>query len=108
MMDIAKVTAGQMYRYYLRQVVVGDGCRPPRKPLRKAQEKAGVPAGHSTSQEGLPDSHCQGQDAQSRVSEAVRAVYLRNFVGLMELPRTRLYERAVAATGCPATCIYRT
>ncbi|MFF7648183.1 MobF family relaxase [Streptomyces canus] len=45
MMDIARITAGQMYRYYLRQVVVGDGRRPPRAPLRKAQEEAGVPAG---------------------------------------------------------------
>ncbi|MFJ9472522.1 MobF family relaxase [Streptomyces caniferus] len=45
MMDIALITRGQMYRYYLRQVVVGDGRRPPRKPLRKAQEEAGVPAG---------------------------------------------------------------
>lgn len=45
MMDIARITAGQMYRYYLRQVVVGDGRRPPRTPLKKAQEEAGVPAG---------------------------------------------------------------
>ncbi len=34
-----------MYRYYLRQVVVGDGRRPARTPLREAQEEAGVPAG---------------------------------------------------------------
>lgn len=34
-----------MYRYYLRQVVVGDGRRPARTPLRKAQEEVGVPAG---------------------------------------------------------------
>lgn len=45
MMDIAIIRAGQMYRYYLRQVVVGDGHRPARTPLRKAQEEAGVPAG---------------------------------------------------------------
>lgn len=45
MMDIAIIRAGQMYRYYLRQVVVGDGRRPPRTPLRKAQEEAGVPVG---------------------------------------------------------------
>ncbi|WP_078492525.1 MobF family relaxase [Streptomyces yerevanensis] len=44
-MDIALITAGQMYRYYLRQVVVGDGRRPARTPLAKAQEEAGVPAG---------------------------------------------------------------
>ncbi|MFD4032701.1 hypothetical protein ACFWVP_19840 [Streptomyces sp. NPDC058637] len=34
-----------MYRYYLRQTVVGDGRRPARTPLRAAQERAGVPAG---------------------------------------------------------------
>ncbi|WSV80275.1 relaxase domain-containing protein [Streptomyces anulatus] len=34
-----------MYRYYLRQTVVGDGRRPARMPLRAAQEQAGVPAG---------------------------------------------------------------
>ncbi|WP_331762327.1 relaxase domain-containing protein (plasmid) [Streptomyces sp. NBC_01520] len=45
MMDIAIIRAGQMYRYYLRQVVVGDGRRPARTPLREAQEEAGVPAG---------------------------------------------------------------
>ncbi|MEE6269176.1 MobF family relaxase [Streptomyces diastatochromogenes] len=44
-MDIALITAGQMYRYYLRRVVVGDGRRPARTPLRQAQEEAGVPAG---------------------------------------------------------------
>lgn len=45
MMDIALITAGQMYRYYLRQVLVGDGRRPSRKSLRQAQQDAGVPAG---------------------------------------------------------------
>ncbi|MFJ5535168.1 MobF family relaxase [Streptomyces sp. NPDC093261] len=34
-----------MYRYYLRQVVVGDGRRPARTPLARAQEEVGVPAG---------------------------------------------------------------
>jgi len=34
-----------MYRYYLRETVVGDGRRPARTPLRVAQEQAGVPAG---------------------------------------------------------------
>ncbi|MET9077917.1 MobF family relaxase [Streptomyces sp. NPDC004232] len=43
--DIRVVRAGQMYRYYLRQTVVGDGRRPARTPLREAQEEAGVPAG---------------------------------------------------------------
>lgn len=44
-MDIALITAGQMYRYHLRQTVVGDGRRPGRTPLAKAQEEAGVPVG---------------------------------------------------------------
>ncbi|MFG2600748.1 MobF family relaxase [Streptomyces sp. NPDC048462] len=43
--DIKVIRSGQMYRYYLRQTVVGDGRRPARAPLRAAQEKAGVPAG---------------------------------------------------------------
>ncbi|MFJ6805710.1 MobF family relaxase [Streptomyces anulatus] len=43
--DIRVIRAGQMYRYYLRQTVVGDGRRPARTPLSAAQEQAGVPAG---------------------------------------------------------------
>ncbi|MYS40670.1 relaxase domain-containing protein [Streptomyces sp. SID5998] len=43
--DIRVIRAGQMYRYYLRETVVGDGRRPARRPLRVAQEQAGVPAG---------------------------------------------------------------
>ncbi|MHB0895716.1 MobF family relaxase [Streptomyces sundarbansensis] len=43
--DIRVVRAGQMYRYYLRETVVGDGRRPARTPLRAAQEQAGVPVG---------------------------------------------------------------
>ncbi|MFF8910912.1 MobF family relaxase [Streptomyces olivaceoviridis] len=43
--DIGVIRAGQMYRYYLRETVVGDGRRPARTPLREAQEQAGVPAG---------------------------------------------------------------
>ncbi|WP_432197091.1 MobF family relaxase [Streptomyces sp. bgisy027] len=44
-MDIALITAGQMYRYFLRQVLIGDGRRPARQPLKKAQQDAGVPVG---------------------------------------------------------------
>ncbi|MFB7049580.1 MobF family relaxase [Streptomyces microflavus] len=43
--DIRVIRAGQMYRYYLRETVVGDGRRPARTPLQAAQEQAGVPAG---------------------------------------------------------------
>ncbi|MFI8301362.1 MobF family relaxase [Streptomyces nigra] len=43
--DIKVIRAGQMYRYYLRETVVGDGRRPARTPLCAAQEQAGVPAG---------------------------------------------------------------
>ncbi|MET9695038.1 relaxase domain-containing protein [Streptomyces sp. NPDC006514] len=43
--DIRVIKAGQMYCYYLRQTVVGDGRRPARMPLREAQEQAGVPVG---------------------------------------------------------------
>ncbi|MFJ5999846.1 relaxase domain-containing protein [Streptomyces sp. NPDC092370] len=44
-MDIRVIRAGQMYRCYLRQTVVGDGRRPSSTPLREAQEQAGVPVG---------------------------------------------------------------
>lgn len=43
--DIRVIRAGQMYRYYLRETVVGDGRRPARTPLPAAQEQAGVPVG---------------------------------------------------------------
>ncbi|MGW7109309.1 MobF family relaxase [Streptomyces xanthophaeus] len=43
--DIKVIRAGQMYRYYLRETVVGDGRRPAHTPLRAAQEQAGVPVG---------------------------------------------------------------
>ncbi|MEU6459929.1 hypothetical protein [Streptomyces sp. NPDC047065] len=43
--DIRVIRAGQMYRYYLRETVVGDGRRPVRTSLRAAQEQAGVPVG---------------------------------------------------------------
>ncbi|MGW7230741.1 MobF family relaxase [Streptomyces cyaneofuscatus] len=43
--DIRVIRAGQMYRYYLRETVVGDGRRPARTSLRAAQEQAGVPVG---------------------------------------------------------------
>ncbi|MER6601644.1 MobF family relaxase [Streptomyces parvus] len=43
--DIRIVRAGQMYCYYLRETVVGDGRRPARIPLRDAQEQAGIPVG---------------------------------------------------------------
>ncbi|MFD4130477.1 MobF family relaxase [Streptomyces globisporus] len=43
--DIRIIRAGQMYRYYLRETVVGDGRRPARTPLRAAQEQSGVPVG---------------------------------------------------------------
>ncbi|MFE7516615.1 MobF family relaxase [Streptomyces sp. NPDC057540] len=43
--DIRVVRAGQMYRYFFRETVVGDGRRSARTPLRVAQEQAGVPAG---------------------------------------------------------------
>ncbi len=45
MMDFELIAAGQMCRYYLRQVLVGAGRRPARTSLRRVQEEAGVPAG---------------------------------------------------------------
>ncbi|MEU2437340.1 hypothetical protein ABZ595_14210 [Streptomyces rubradiris] len=45
MTDIELITAGQMYRCYLRQVVVGDGRRTARTLRAQVQEEAGVLAG---------------------------------------------------------------
>ncbi|MGW2355137.1 MobF family relaxase [Actinacidiphila glaucinigra] len=49
-MDLALISAGQMYRYYLRHVVTGDTTRPAGTGLRAAQVGAGVPAGRWTGQ----------------------------------------------------------
>ncbi|MFE5514023.1 MobF family relaxase [Streptomyces sp. NPDC056529] len=54
MMDIKVIKRGQMYRYYLRQVVVGDYLRPVRTPLGIAQVQVGVPPGRWTGR-GLGD-----------------------------------------------------
>ncbi|MEW2491874.1 relaxase domain-containing protein [Streptomyces sp. NPDC048411] len=44
-MTFKQVSKGAAYRYYLRQVAVGDGRRPRGKNLDQAQEEAGVPPG---------------------------------------------------------------
>ncbi len=44
-MDIRPIKRGQTYRYYLREVVVGDSLCPHRTPLGKAQAEVGVPPG---------------------------------------------------------------
>ncbi|MGW6951757.1 MobF family relaxase [Streptomyces xanthophaeus] len=71
--DIKVVRAGQMYRYYLRETVVGDGRRPAHTPLRAAQEQAGVPVGRWMGR-GLP---ALGLAAGQEVTEA----QLRNLFG---------------------------
>ncbi|WP_435206932.1 MobF family relaxase [Streptomyces sp. bgisy104] len=48
MVDVRLIKRGQMYRYYLRQVVVGDYLRPVRTPLGIAQVQVGVPPGRWT------------------------------------------------------------
>lgn len=45
MISFAKVQKRNAYRYYLRGVVVGDGRRPARKPMKDAQAEAGLPPG---------------------------------------------------------------
>ncbi len=44
MLSAKKVGPGG-WRYYFRGVMVGDGHRPAGKPLRAAQDEAGVPPG---------------------------------------------------------------
>ncbi|MFF0050851.1 MobF family relaxase [Streptomyces sp. NPDC005498] len=45
MLSIANVGPGNAYHYYFRGVMVGDGQRPASKPLKLAQEEAGIPPG---------------------------------------------------------------
>ncbi|MFE2317265.1 relaxase domain-containing protein [Streptomyces sp. NPDC059441] len=45
MISVAKVQKRNAYRYYTRGVAVGDGVRPARKPMKDAQEEAGLPSG---------------------------------------------------------------
>ncbi|WP_406307212.1 relaxase domain-containing protein [Streptomyces sp. NBC_00885] len=45
MLSLKKIGPGNAWRYYVRGVMVGDGRRPARKPLKAAQEEAGVPPG---------------------------------------------------------------
>ncbi|MBI0377458.1 relaxase domain-containing protein [Streptomyces albiflaviniger] len=75
MMDIELTAAGQMHRCYPRQAVVGDGRRPARMPLRKAQEEAGVPAGRRMGR-GLPRlGLAPGQEVTAaRIETAQRAI----------------------------------
>jgi hypothetical protein len=48
MVSKAKVTPGDGWQYFFRSVMVGDGHRPAGKPLRTAQDEAGVPSGFWT------------------------------------------------------------
>ncbi|MEU7436125.1 relaxase domain-containing protein [Streptomyces sioyaensis] len=99
MRDIAKVTAGQMYRNYMHQVVVGDGRRSARKPLRKAQEEAGVPAGRWMGR-GLP---ALGLAAGDEVTEA----QLRSLFGEGRHPHADRIKAERLAAGEPPPAAYR-
>ncbi|MCL7496079.1 relaxase domain-containing protein [Streptomyces sp. MCA2] len=95
MMDIALITRGQMYRYYLHQVVVGDSRRPARKPLRTVQEEAGVPAGRWMGR-GLP---ALGLAAGAEVTEA----QLRSLFGEGRHPHAdRIEDDRLAVGETPA------
>ncbi|UXY25090.1 relaxase domain-containing protein (plasmid) [Streptomyces cynarae] len=91
MMDIQLITAGQMYRYYLRQVIVGDGRRPARTPLAQAQQEAGVPAGRWMGR-GLAVLGLQAGDV---VTEA----QLRNLLGEGRHPYADRIEADKLAAG---------
>ncbi|MET8417693.1 hypothetical protein ACWD7C_42550 [Streptomyces sp. NPDC005134] len=45
MVTFKQVSKGSAYKYYGREVVVGDGRRRRGKSLEEAQEEAGVPPG---------------------------------------------------------------
>ncbi|MFJ8465020.1 relaxase domain-containing protein [Streptomyces swartbergensis] len=94
-MDIALITAGQVYRCYLRQVLVGDGRRPARKALGKAQQDAGVPPGRWMGR-GLP---ALGLALGQEVTEA----QLRSLFGEGRHPdANRLVAEQLAAGKKPA------
>ncbi|MCG0283996.1 MobF family relaxase [Streptomyces sp. PSAA01] len=94
-MDIALITRGQMYRYYLRRVLVGDGRRSRRKSLRRAQQEAGVPAGRWMGR-GLP---VLGLALGAEVTEA----QLRSLFGEGRHPDAdRLVAQQLAAGKKPA------
>lgn len=99
-MDIELITAGQMYRYYLRHVVVGgDGRRPARTPLAQAQEEAGAPAGRWMGQ-GLA---VLGLAAGDVVTEA----QLRNLFGEGRHPHADRIEADQLAAGKKPTAARR-
>ncbi|MEU0404804.1 MobF family relaxase [Streptomyces sp. NPDC006197] len=45
MLSAAKITRRNVWRYYIRGVAFGDGCRPVGRPLKDAQQLAGLPPG---------------------------------------------------------------
>ncbi|MEH0420545.1 hypothetical protein [Streptomyces sp. B21-083] len=94
--DIKVVRAGQMYRYFLRETVVGDGRRPARTPLRAAQEQAGVPAGRGMGRGLAVLGLTPGQE--------VTEEQLRNLFGERGRHRTRTGSRP---TGWPRATLRR-
>ncbi|WP_327425477.1 relaxase domain-containing protein (plasmid) [Streptomyces sp. NBC_01527] len=73
MMTCKQVSKGSAYKYYGRQVVVGDGRRPRGKSLEEAQAEAGVPPGVWMGR-ALP---AVGLEAGARVTEE----QMRNLFG---------------------------
>ncbi|MFJ3505390.1 MobF family relaxase [Streptomyces sp. NPDC090135] len=95
MMDAKWITRGQLYRYFLRQVVVGDHLRLARASLGEAQAKAGVPPGRWMGR-GLGDL---GLRAGAIVTEDE----LRQLFGEGRHPHgDRLVAEALAAGKTPA------
>ncbi|MFE0776791.1 MobF family relaxase [Streptomyces sp. NPDC058861] len=95
MMDVRLIRRGQMYRYYLRQVVVGDYLRPVRTSLGIAQIQVGVPPGRWTGR-GLADLGL-------RPGAIVTEDELRQLFGQGRHPHgDRLVAEALAAGKAPA------
>ncbi|MGW3658792.1 relaxase domain-containing protein [Streptomyces sp. NPDC005151] len=89
------MSTGSAYRYYLRQVAVGDGRRPRGKGLDQAQEEAGVPPGVWMGR-ALP---AVGLTAGARVTEG----QMRNLFGEGLHPDAdRIVEERLAAGDSPA------
>ncbi len=95
MMTCKQVSKGSAYKYYGRQVVVGDGRRARGKSLEQAQEEAGVPSGVWMSR-ALP---AVGLVAGARVTEG----QMRNLFGEgLHSDADRIVADRLAAGDSPA------
>ncbi|WJY43187.1 MobF family relaxase (plasmid) [Streptomyces sp. P9-2B-2] len=103
MISVAKVQPGNAWRYYLRGVVVGDGRRAARTPIKDAQEQAGLPPGVWMGR-GLPAlGLTAGQTVTERQAELLFGMGRHPDAGRIE--RELLDDGAAPATARLATVL---